>query len=442
MRAPPLACVAALCLSFTPKAGAVPKSLFVQVTSVPAGAEAYRTRTWFKKICDNHRSVGSPNYIQDLVLSEVADQNGTLDAARLSIVEDYFGCFDNVFVGTANLDHADPYVAGMKDSTFRWDNILLSEKIAQAYDARFQQKFPGQAFHWYVSYEANLNAFSLDTTLKNAYAAYLLELSNRLTAVRAGSVLWSPAFWTQYAAVSDQTALRSAIADVMAAAPKVNWLHFQDFVGQAAKQNCSTAAVTYGFNASDGIGYYNLINQAVGSKLASLRVNMEHFVSGGAGCPSGGLYPGESTELSARENAYQTAGVPIGASWEVRWWYRALYGMEDATCNQAEVCNSTDDNCDLKVDEGGVCGGTGGSATGGVAGNATGGGSGSPGSGGTAGGSAGSSSAGAAATGATNAGRASDDGGCGCTIAPSSTFRLLRWCAMLLGLVLRRKLWR
>ncbi len=345
--------VVALMLGDAPSGRAVQKSLFVQATSVPTGSDAYITRTWFQKVCTDHRTAGSANYISNLVLSEIADTQGNLMTDALDIIEDYYGCFDNIFVGTRNLDHSDPYVTGMKDSTFRWDNINLSVLVANAYEARFNQLTPAAGYHWYISYEANLNYLASDVTLKNAYAAYLLELSTQLNAIRSGAVLWSPAFWTPYNSVPSHAALQNAISDVLTTAPGITWLHFQDFVGQAASYNCTTTTTSYGFGAADAIGYYGLVSAANPGTVASVRINMEHFILGDiATCGSWYIVAGDPTEHAAREAAYEAAGAPIGASWEIRWWYQAHYGQVGQQCNQVEVCDGVDNDCDLQIDEG------------------------------------------------------------------------------------------
>jgi MYXO-CTERM domain-containing protein len=343
----------ALSVGGAPSGWAAPKSLFVQATSVPTGSDAYITRTWFHKVCTDHRTPGASNYIHNLVLSEIADTQGNLMTDALDIIEDYYGCFDNIFVGTRNLDHADPYVTGMKDSTFRWDNINLSVLVANAYEARFNQLAPASGFHWYISYEANLNYLASDVTLKNAYAAYLLELSNQLNAIRPGEVLWSPAFWTPYSSVPSSAALQNAIHDVLTTAPGITWLHFQDFVGQAASYNCNTTITSYGFGASDAIGYYGLVSAANPGTVASVRINMEHFILGDVStCGAWYIVAGDPTEHTAREAAYEAAGAPMGASWEIRWWYQAHYGQVEQQCNQAEICDGVDNDCDLQIDEG------------------------------------------------------------------------------------------
>jgi hypothetical protein len=355
-------------------AAGAPKSMMVDPTSILVYNKPYVVRTWLKTICDKHRTKGSSNYIFNLVVMETgrkklvggqwlyegSKNTAVLDTAGLDLIEDYYGCFDNIFVGTAVIPTSNPYAPGgdMASATHRWDKIILpSRLLAQAYDARYKAKFGSKPLHWYISYEANLNYFT-SAALRGQYAATFNELIKDFKKLRPGaSIMWSPNFWTKYASLgtSAKSSLQSALTDFFTRweTAGLNWVHFQDFVGASSYHNCSTGGISYGINASNAIGYYGLLNQAAGSALSSLRVNMELFRSTKGAC---NLFSccavGDKAEHASREAAYTAAGVPVGASFELRYWYPALYGPTGTACNKAETCNGNDDDCDLKVDEG------------------------------------------------------------------------------------------
>jgi len=117
--------------------------------------------------------------------------------------------------------------------------------------------------------------------------------------------------------------LVSNLHDLLVGAPKLNWLHFQDFVGQPAKRQ-SDGSVKYYFTANDAIGYYSevLVPANSSGQLVSGLVNMEHFIMD----DNGSVYPGDPMEHAERHCAYRRAGIPVGFSWEIRWWYKSLYG--------------------------------------------------------------------------------------------------------------------
>jgi hypothetical protein len=361
MRPHALVSAVLIALGVSSSAWAVPKSLFVQPGSIPYGMngeDAWISRTYFDHVCTAHKTPGADDYIYDLVLSEVADDSGNLFDAQLDLVDDYFSCFNNIFFGTVALPWSgagSPYVEGMKDEAFRWANINMSAAVADKIIARY----PNVTINWYVSYEANLSAFASDATLTADYAAFLGELSNELYAKRPGAVLWSPAFWS-HPASENLTALRTELSTVFPVAPHLTWLHFQDFVGQSAHYT-PPDTYHYDFTCQDALQHYDVL-KAAAPNLASLAVNMELFVSGDSNAPTA-LYSGQQSEQQAREQCYAAAGVPIGASWEIRWWYLSDHGQPDGSCNKPEVCNGLDDDCDLLVDEDGVCnGGAGGGA--------------------------------------------------------------------------------
>ena len=103
----------------------------------------------------------------------------------------------------------------------------------------------------------------------------------------------------------------------------LTWLHFQDFVGQSSRRQ-SDGSIVYDFTAQDAIDYFhNILCPANSSgNLVSGVINMELFVSD----DNGNLYPGDPMEHEKRLSAYNEGGTAVGCSWEIRWWYWALYG--------------------------------------------------------------------------------------------------------------------
>lgn len=325
---------------------AEPRELFVQVSSVYTGSEAYKTRAWFEKACAQ-----TPK-LDGLVLGNAADAQGELYTAQLDIVDDYFHCFSNIFIGTVEPDWAgpgSPYVEGIVDPQFRWQQINLSRAVADKLLARY----PAVYFHWYITYEANLNFFvgddvRVDRTVgtpisgyavKEAYKAFLYQLSGDLYAKRQRTVLWSPTFWTPYASLSatQRSELQSAVRDVLVGSVRVNWLHFQDLIGQQSYVVCQSFSscyprVTYPIGCDNTVGYYGLLKAATSStQVVSLRTNMEMFIMQRAPGNQYGIMPADKNELIEREACYGRNSVPIGASWEIRWWYLSYYGLPHIT---------------------------------------------------------------------------------------------------------------
>ena len=315
-----------------------PMSLFVQVSSLPMADKGAEVRKWFEKILSDHKRQGSPHYIHDLALSDVATIDpstgiSTFAKDQLNVIKNYLSYFGNVFVGTVLINHADPYSSGIQDETFRWKNISASREAAARYVEYLKDSQINMPVHWYISYEADLNRLT-DDGIKEAYKAYIKQLTEDLAEinVREGlnpnpSFLWSPAFHTRFHAVSDadKNKLASNLRNLFAGAPRLNWLHFQDFVGQPAKRQ-SNGSIHYDFTADDAIGYFSEVLVPANSslQLKSCLVNMELFVSDAINPLS--LHPGDPMEQSERHCAYRRAGIPVGFSWEIRWWYRSLYG--------------------------------------------------------------------------------------------------------------------
>jgi hypothetical protein len=118
-------------------------------------------------------------------------------------------------------------------------------------------------------------------------------------------MLWSPTWWTRYGTLSAAT--RSTIAahvgTMLHDVPHITWVHVQDHLGADPTFTCT----------GDAIPYYQLLRGAAPG-LASLAINMEYFTT----TPT--FMTGSATEHAARERCYASSGIPIGASFELRYW--------------------------------------------------------------------------------------------------------------------------
>jgi hypothetical protein len=329
-------------------ASAMPRELFMQVKGLQYDAATFEywdgpagAGTWLRKACEQ-----SPR-LDSLILTEVADEQGNLYTSVLDlIIQRYSQCFSNIFIGTTTAKWTGPgsvYSEGMVNADYRWKNIYLSRTIADNLLARY----PNLYFNWYISYEANLNYFIGDDvrvdravgtpisgyTVKEAYKAFLYQLSSDLYAKRPRAVLWSPSFWTAFneLSITQQSQLQLAVRDVMLFATRVNWVHFQDFMGQSAIVQCRDAnycfpRIVYKSTCENTVKYFNLLKAAsTNTSVVSLRTNLEMFVTQRFPSGSDGFVPADRNELNEREACYARNNVPIGASWEIRYWYRSYF---------------------------------------------------------------------------------------------------------------------
>ncbi|WP_242112297.1 hypothetical protein [Luteimonas aquatica] len=339
-------------LSLQAQAG--PKSIFLQLNQPFVEADM---RAWLQKACDL-KDAGDPNQLTNLVIQQATHSDGTLRAAALNVAEPYFRCFGSVFFGVAHRSNEEwkdwprppdkdktndnpgtMYDAGIKDASFRADGIRVAKLAADNITARF----PNLPFHWYVSYESNLN-YMTDAAIRGAYKEYLSQVTAYLYAVKPRSILWSPAFWTPYDTLSaaQRESLTAAVAEVLASSPRLNRLDFQDFIGQASTVTCVSPTnclpwqpVRYKIDYRNTLGYYALMRDAqarAGNTVVNLMVNMEMFITQrDAAGNEVGFTTGDPPELALREQKYRENGIPIGACWEIRYWYFSNYGVPAVT---------------------------------------------------------------------------------------------------------------
>jgi hypothetical protein len=338
-----------------PDDGITPKSMFLDL----GGVEAHEVAARIDAICAQHRDPAADSYIMNVVLVGVVDARGRLRVPQLMAVLPHVPgggrttCFDNVFVGPAQLDATtvpwksrpdfpsglepwcadNPYCGGILTPSWRWDNIQANRKAADVFLAFIDFHFPGvrSNLHWYITYEGYfdwLGGNRYSDRLADAYSAYFLEMVRAYNQAlqRAGepaesasrAVLWSPAYESSYYThsqleinqIRDNLRLVFQNVQTMAASAGisrgVDWLDMQDKLGQT---DCFSAEC-YG-GVKNWYQFLTTVNSEQFS-FASLRVNMELFSSNQPGP--------DPAEHMARQNFYESNGIPIGASWELRFW--------------------------------------------------------------------------------------------------------------------------
>lgn len=155
----------------------------------------------------------------------------------------------------------------------------------------------------------------------------MLPLTNHLTelsqtnGLNEPEFLWSPYFGQYPSLQAVRQVIIFRLRDLLASVPKLGWLHVQDGVGAHSKKH-SDGTITYPLTAEDVISYFNNVLIPASGTLRSLRLNMEFFVFGPDGIA---MYSGDPREQDNRQSKYKQANVPVGISFEIRYWYGSLY---------------------------------------------------------------------------------------------------------------------
>ena len=281
-----------------------PLTLFLQAAYPPDNLDRI-----LEHIRSDHRGTG-PNRVANLVLDAIGSPDGQLATTVLDRVLGAAGLFDNVFVGTATLPWqgpGSPYREGMLDAGFRWGNLTLQRSMWE----RFVELYPAVVAHWYVTYEAALNWWG-EPALRAAYEAYLIQTLRDSTGIIPGrAIFWSPAFWSPppYGIGVHLTRTFSALA---AEAERLgtrglDWLALQDMQGRRWL-NLPYQTVA---------DWSRIVNQS--HRFAAFGVNLELFEEDPAALT--GHAPADPVEVNKRVRFYRTAGVPILAGFEARYWH-------------------------------------------------------------------------------------------------------------------------
>lgn len=303
--------------SFAATAPEPPQSLILQVSSLAPTTTPAQLKVWLETIRTKHRDTSKPAYIDSIVIQDIAGQDGKLLTDYLDVLSPYLPgsatpAFSKAYLGTVDLTWTgagSKYIEGIEDTTFRDKNISLSRTAAQD----FKTRYPNISADWYITYEANLAGF-WDTKIETAYVTYLNGLSASLSTVAPNKVfMWSPAFWTPLRnepswALPD---LKTNLNDLFTKLSPSPILNLQDFVGQSNGESTK----------EDAVAWVTYLKTNLTTQPRSIQMNVEQFKQSAGGAMS----VGDSAELSQRENYYVAQGVPLGASWEMRYWYKRLY---------------------------------------------------------------------------------------------------------------------
>ncbi len=316
----------AITISRTFAATAIPSEpsygVMIQVSTLDPTISPAQLKSYLEDIRLKHRNPQKPAYINRIVLQDIADKDGKLYKSYLDVIAPYLPggslkAFDYAYVGTVDLawtGAGSKYIEGIKDTNFRAQNVSISKSAAAA----FKLAYPKAQFDWYITYEANLAGF-WDKSIESAYLTYINTLSTELNKISFKQrVMWSPAFWTPYSQYQPGNELAWALPDLSANltdlftnAKTPIFLDLQDFVGQ------SNGAST----KENAVAWIKFIQLNGGAKTAGMLLNAEQFKM-----VNGAISVGDSVEVPTRMAYYKAQGVPVGPSWEIRYWHKRLYG--------------------------------------------------------------------------------------------------------------------
>ena len=305
----------------------IPLGLFVEVSSLIWDQSFGGARNWLDRIVTDYRP-----RMETLALIIIAkkDDNGgiSLYETELDSIKDYLPQFDYLFIG-----HIPPNAVvtdfNIRKASHRSAHINAARDVANQFIQYLRDRnITIPIINWYIEPEANLNSFGQfdGDSIANAYKEYILQFTDVLTNVSHDNglnepeFLWSPYFPSSFLSQITRTLLKNRLGNLLASVPRLRWLHVQDGVGARSTKH-PNGHVTYRLTAEDVIWYDNNILVPVSGTLESNRINMEFFVFD----EQGNMPPGDPGEHVLRQRMYEEANVPIGISFEIRYWYGSLY---------------------------------------------------------------------------------------------------------------------
>ncbi|MDQ3732831.1 MAG: hypothetical protein M3400_02335 [Actinomycetota bacterium] len=125
-------------------AGAPPKGLMIQVSSLPGSTSPAKLKRWLEDI-RLHHGRSSSAYINAVVVQDIADKTGALYTPYLDVIAPYLPggatpIFIRAYVGTVDLawtGAGSKYIEGIENQSFRAQNLNVSRTAAAAFKARY-----------------------------------------------------------------------------------------------------------------------------------------------------------------------------------------------------------------------------------------------------------------------------------------------------------------
>lgn len=317
--------------------------LFVSTIDFADGTTSYGRSTIaaMDLICQHFNVSTSPQRITSLALDHLTDKNGVYLDAPLRGIARYFGCFDHVYIGTADNHFApDMYCTALLNTSYTGEWVTRSVVAAK----RFADEHPALDFRWYLNYEAAGNYFGTGCdhfqpdfqrqqaspvvsarAFTQAYSTMFASLTLQLVSLRNASVMWSPTFNWPAREVADRAALLSNVTSLFRAVPLLREVANQDAMGKYSTYDIASRTFTYNLTCADTVYYQALLKEAAAAtpRPAAVTVNMELFSRRTA--PKQSTIVGDPAEHEQRKCCYAAHNLTIGPSWELTDWYRSTF---------------------------------------------------------------------------------------------------------------------
>jgi hypothetical protein len=283
-------------------------------------------KEWLSTIVQDFRNPSSPNYVATLAITIAAykDNSGVhLNESQLNFVKEFLPHFDYLFIGCL----PNKYVISSPDVTkasHRSAFVNANRDAAELFIQWLRTNNITTPIHWYIDWEENINEFGFGNAanLKNGYKELFSQFTSELwnlsinNGINEPEFLWSPYFGSPSGSILERDLLR----DLLVSVPKLSWLNVQDGIGVNATKN-PNGQIAYNRTPEQVINYYqNVIGPASGP-VKNNGFNMECFVFDG----HGGMPPGDPEELQIRQSKYMQANIPVGVSFEIRYFIGAFY---------------------------------------------------------------------------------------------------------------------